>query len=138
EALSPVAVEAFRHQTAAVANMSNIALEWHSLACLLDASWHADPSATAALRQQLNDVASAVHSPQLTLFVLQYEGHYCITASPPDFGGAFAAYEGMGELARATGDLQFHLLALRGIAMAAVGLGASDAPTRCHDALIAL
>jgi hypothetical protein len=79
-----------------------------------------------------------VRSPRLTLFVHQYEGHFCMTASPPDFAGAFAAYERMGELASASGDLQFHLSALRGIAMAAVGLGAPDAPTRCHDALVAL
>jgi predicted ATPase/class 3 adenylate cyclase len=137
-AFSPAAVEAFRHQEAATANIADIAMEWHSLGCLLDASLNADPSATAALRQQLNDVASAVHSPRLTLFVHQYEGHFCMTASPPDFAGAFAAYERMGELASASGDLQFHLLALRGIAMAAVGLGAPDAPTRCHDALVAL
>jgi len=138
EALSPAAVEAFRHQVAATTNIADIAMEWHTLGCLVDASLHADPSATAALRQQLNDVASAVHSPRLTLVVHQYEGHYCITVSPPDFKGACAAYERMDELARATGNLQFHLLALRGLAMASVGLGAPDALTRCHDALAAL
>jgi hypothetical protein len=56
EALSPAAVEAFRHQVAATTNIADIAMEWHTLGCLVDASLHADPSATAALRQQLNVV----------------------------------------------------------------------------------
>ncbi|HEY4608525.1 MAG TPA: hypothetical protein VIH06_04955 [Ilumatobacteraceae bacterium] len=41
-------------------------------------------------------------------------------------------------MARSSGDLQFDVLALRGLAMAYVGLGAPDALTRCHDALAAL
>jgi len=138
EAHSPEAVEAFHHQTAATGNASIIAVEWHLLACLVDASLHADPGATAALREKLNDVASSVHSPQLALYVHQYEGHYRMTVSPSDFASAFAAYERVGELARAAGNLQFHLLGLRGLAMASVGLGAPDATTRCHDALVAL
>jgi hypothetical protein len=69
EAFSPAAVEAFGHQKAALANTGNIELEWHSLVNLIDASLHADPSATPALRQRLNDVASTVRSPRLTICV---------------------------------------------------------------------
>ena len=138
EAWSPAAAEAFRHQSAAVANTPNIELEWHSLVNLLDASLNADPGATPALRQRLNDVAASVRSPRLAICVHQYEGHGCLTASPPDFVGAIAAYERVSEAARASRDLQFQLIALRCLAMASAGLGASDALTRCHDALTAL
>jgi hypothetical protein len=138
EAWSPAAVAAFRHQSAAVANTPSIEMNWPELVNLIDASLNADRSATAALRQRLKDVAASVRSPRLTLIMHQFEGHACLTASPPDFTGAVAAYERVAEVARSSGDLQFDVLALRALAMAYVGLGAPDALTRCHDALAAL
>jgi hypothetical protein len=121
-----------------VANTPDLDVNWPALVFLTDASLHSDPSATPALRQKLSDMAARVQSPWLTTFARQYDGHSCLTASPPDFAGAITAYERMADLAYATGDLQSQVVALRCLAMGSTGLGAPDALARCHDALDAL
>ncbi len=135
---SSEALAAFEHEVAAVANTPDLDLNWFALVNLTDASLHADPTATPALRQRLSDMAARVRSPRLTSFAHQYEGHACLSASPPDFAGAIAAYGRVAEIARATGDLQFQAIALRCLAMGSAGLGALDALARCRDALEAL
>ena len=135
---SPEALAAFQHQVAAVANTPDLDVNWLALVCLTDASLYADPTATPALRQQLSEMAARVQSPRLTTSAHQYEGHACLTASPPDFAAAITAYGHVAEIARATGDLQSLAIALRCLAMASTGLGAPDALARCHDALDAL
>jgi predicted ATPase/class 3 adenylate cyclase len=132
---SPEALAAFRHQAAAVANTPDLDRNWLALVKLTDASLNADPAATPALRQQLDDTAARVRSPRLTTFAQQYEGHACMLASPPDFEGAINAYERVADIAGATGDLQTLGIALRCIAMASSGLGVPEALARCHDAL---
>ena len=135
---SPAALDAFRHQQAAVANTPDLDVDWRILVCLIDASQNADPGATPALRQQLSETADRVRSPRLTMFVHQYEGFACLQISPPDFAAALAAFGHAADIARATGDPQSLALSLRCIAMASTGLAASDATARCHDALEAL
>ncbi|HEY0518044.1 MAG TPA: hypothetical protein VGC84_01015, partial [Ilumatobacteraceae bacterium] len=137
-AQSPEAVNAFRHEVAAVANMAESDLNWPHVVYLTDASLHADPSATPALRRKLTDMAARLKSPTLMLFSSQFEGHASMTASPPDFNAAATAYARMREQAERIGDLQSQAGALRGVAMAATGVGAPDALARCHDALEAL
>ena len=135
---SPEALAAFRHLVAAVANTPDLDRNWWALVCLTDASLNADPTATPALRQQLSEIASRVQSPRLTAAAHMCEGNACLTASPPDFAAAIAAYGPVAEIARATGDLHIQAVALRCLAMASTGLGAPDALARCHDALDAL
>jgi hypothetical protein len=135
---SPAALDAFRHQQAAVANTADLDVDWWALACLIDASENADPSATPALRQQLSEIAARVRSPRLTMAVHQYDGFACLRASPPDFAAALAAFGHAAASARGTGDPLSLALSLRCIAMASTGLAASDALARCHDALDAL
>jgi hypothetical protein len=132
---SAEAMSAFEHQAAAVANTPDLDLNWPTLVYLVDASLHADPSATPALRQRLSDMAARVRSPTLTTYAHQYEGHARLTASPPDYAGAVTAYGRMSESAHAVGDRQAQAVALRCLAMASTGLGAPDALARCHDAL---
>ena len=129
------ALSAFQHQTAAVRNTPDIEFNWFALVNLIDASLHANPSATPALRQTLSDIAARVHSPRLITCAHQFEGHACLSASPPDYGTAILAYERAAEIARATSDLQFHAIALRCLAMASTGSGALDALARCHEAI---
>ena len=135
---SPEAVAAFQHQAAAVANTPDLDLNWFALVNLVDASLHADPSATPALRETLRQVAESVRSPRLSTYAFQYEGHACLSQSPPAFEEALRAYERVGEFARVADDGQHNAVALRCSAMAATGLGAPDALVRCHDALDAL
>jgi predicted ATPase len=135
---SPEALNAFQHQAAAFANTPVSDLNWFALVNLIDASLHSAPAATAALRQQLNEMAARMQSPRLLTFTYQYEGHAHLIASPPNFAAALAAYERVAEIANATGDLQFQTIALRCIAMASTGLETPDALARCHDALDAL
>jgi hypothetical protein len=135
---SPETLSAFQHQAAAVANTPDLDLDWWALACLTDASHNSDRTATPALRQQLNEIATRVQSPRLTMFVHHFEGFGCLIASPPDFAAALDAYEHVVEIAQATGDPQSLAIALRCIAMASAGLRAPDALARSHDALDAL
>jgi hypothetical protein len=137
-ARSAEALNAFEHQAAAVANTPDLDLNWPALAYLTDASLHADPSATPALRQRLSDIAARVKSPWLTMTAHQFEGHVCLTASPPDYAGAITAYGRMADVDHAVGDPSSQGVALRCLAMASIGLGAPDALARCHDALDAL
>jgi hypothetical protein len=83
-------------------------------------------------------MAARVQSPRLTTYAYQYEGHACLTETPPDFAGAIAAYERMAEVSQDTGDPQSQAIALRCHAMGSTGLGTADALVRCHDALEAL
>jgi predicted ATPase len=135
---SPEALAAFQHQAAAVANTPDLDINWWALVCLTDASLNSDPTATPALRQQLSEIAARVRSPRLMAMAHQYDGHVCLTVSPPDFVGAITAYRHVAEITRASGDVQFQATALRSLAMASTGLGAPDALDRCHDALDAL
>ncbi len=135
---SPEALAAFQHEAAAVNNTPDLDLNWFALVNLTDASLHADPTATPTLRQRLSDMAARVQSPRLTTFAHQYEGHACLSASPPDFAGAITAYGQVADIARVTGDLQFQAIALRCIAMASTGLDSPDAVARCRDALDAV
>jgi hypothetical protein len=132
---SPVAVAAFQHEVASVANMPDLDHDWFSLVNLTDASLHSDPTATPALRQQVRELAARVQSPRLITFSHQIDGHYCLSATPPDFAAAIAAYEQITETAH---DRQFLAIALRCLAMASTGLDAPDALARCHAALDAL
>jgi hypothetical protein len=132
---SAEALTAFQHQAAAVANTPDPDLNWWPLVCLTDASLNADLTATPRLRQQMSETAARVHSPRLTMFVHQYEGHACLRASPPDFAAAITSYVQVVEIARATGDRHSYAIALRCLAMASTGLGTADALMRCHDAL---
>jgi predicted ATPase/class 3 adenylate cyclase len=134
-ARSPEAVNAFRHQAAAVANSADPDRTWFGLTNLVDASMNADPTATPGLRQQLSEMAARVQCPRLTISAYQFEGHACVDESPPDFAAAVPFYERITDLARATGDLQFQAIALRCVAMAFTGLGAPEGLARCHDAL---
>ena len=118
--------------------MPDLDLHWPALVYLTDASLHADPSATPALRQRLSEMAARVRSPWLTMYAHQFEGHASVAASQPDFNVAITAYGRMAEIAHAVGDRQSQSLALRGVAMASTGLGAPDALAHCHDALDAL
>jgi predicted ATPase/class 3 adenylate cyclase len=136
--LSAEALAAFQNQAAALANTPDLDFNWFALVCLIDASLHADPTATPALRQQLSDMAARVQSPRLIAIAHQFEGHVWLSASPPDFAAAMAAYGRLAETALATSDLQYLAIALRCVAMASTGLGAPDALARCHDALDAL
>jgi hypothetical protein len=77
-------------------------------------------------------MAARVHSPRLTTFARQYEGHAYLSASPPDFAAAITAYQRITEVDH---DRQFQAIALRCLAMASTGLGTSDALARCHAAL---
>ena len=137
-AQSPEALAAFQHQSEAFANTPDPDLNWFTLLNLMDASLHADPTATPAIWQRVSDMAARVQSPRLTTYALQYEGHACLSMSPPDFAGAISAYEGMTVLSRDTGDLQAQAIALRCLAMASTGLGASDALACCYNALDSL
>jgi hypothetical protein len=132
---SPEALTAFQHHAAAVANTADVDVDWLSLVYLVDSSLHACPSATPALRQQLSEIAARVRSPRLTMLIHQYGGHAFLTASTPDFAAAMAEYRQVADIARSTADLQSLGIALRSLAMAAAGLGAPDALTRCHLAL---
>ena len=135
---SPEALAAFQHQVAAVANTPDLDRNWWALVCLADASQNADPAATPALRRQMSEIAARVQSPRLTLTAHQFEGHAYFYASPPNFAAALTAYGHVVEIARSTGDPRSLGIALRCLATASTGLGAADAPTRCHDALNAL
>jgi predicted ATPase/DNA-binding SARP family transcriptional activator len=135
---SPEALAAFRHQAAAVANITDLDLHWWALACLTDASMNADPAASAALVQQLHETAARVQCPRLSLTALQHEVYAYLEASPPDYEATIMCYEDAAAIARATGDRQSLPLALRGLAMASTASGTGDALARCHDALIAL
>ena len=135
---SQEALTAFQHQAAAVANTVDLDVNWFAVVTLTDASLNADPTATPALRQQLSEMAARVKSPRLSTYAYQYEGHVRLTESPPDFAAALAAYRRVDEIAGASGDVQFHPIALRCLAMACTGLGEPDALARCHDALDAL
>jgi hypothetical protein len=132
---SPVAVAAFQHEAAAVANLSDLDHDWFALVNLTDASLHSDPTVTPALRQQVRDLAARVQSPRLTTYAHQIDGHCCLSVSPPDFAGASAAYQRMTDVAKGQ---QFQAIALRCLAMSTTGLGAPDAVARCHAALDAL
>jgi predicted ATPase len=132
---SAEAQAAFQHQVAAVAKTPDPDLNWFALINLVDSSIHADPSTTLALRQRVSDAAARVRAPRLMIYSHQYEGHACLTVTPPDFAGAYASYTRMAEISLSTGDVQSQAVALRCLAMASTGLGAPDSLARCHDAL---
>jgi predicted ATPase/class 3 adenylate cyclase len=135
---SPEAVNAYQHQVRAVNNTPDLDLKWPELLNLMDASYDSDPDATPSLLQRVSDMAARVQSPRLTTYAYQYEGHTCLTETPPNFAGAISAYDRMTEVSRDTGDQQSQAIALRCHAMGSTGLGTSDALVRCHDALEAL
>ena len=60
---SPEAVAAFQHEAASVANMPDLDHDWFALVNLTDASLHADPTATPALRQQVQRLGRSCAVP---------------------------------------------------------------------------
>ncbi len=132
--------EAFRCQQRAVANVDDLDLDWWKLVDLVDAAMNADPEQAVALRRQQHEIAARIPAPSLVGYCALSEGHALVDAGvqSPDFATAMGHYERALEVARDASDVMFETQALRSIALAATGLGASDALDRCADALDAL
>ncbi len=138
---STAALDAFRHMQAAFAHVDDVDSNWGPLVDLVDASMHAEATATEPYRQQLHAVAERVRAPTLLIYVVLLDGHAFIVRAAietPAYDKARVHYERALEMAQDARHAQFETQALRAIALTAAGSGADDAIERCTDALDAL
>ena len=138
---SSAALEAFRHMQAAFADIHDVDTNWGSLVDLVDASMHADPTATKRYRQQLQAVASRVRAQSLLIFSVVNEGHALLRSAATETPGYVTArvhYERALEMAQDAGHTMFETQMMRAIALTATGSDADDALERCRDGLDAL
>jgi len=138
---SPAALDAFRHMQAAFMHIDDVDADWMPLVDLVDASMHAEPTASNGHQQQLQGVAARVRAPQLLIFSKFNEAHallHSATADTSVYATARVHYERALEMAQDAHFVQLETQALRAIALTATGSGADDALERCRDALDAL
>lgn len=137
---SPAALDAFRHMQAAVADLPDADADWGPLVDLVDASMHAEATATETYRLTLKAVADRVRAPTLLIFMVFNDGHALIdrSARTPDYSTARVHYERALEMSQDAHRTQLETQAMRAIALTATGSGADDALERCRDALEAL